>query len=92
MNEDMSVERAIQILDPTHREHYSSIEIVNRACRMGMEALKKQIPMEPDDGDSDMDGWAACPGCGEYVAHPDGHEVTYCRYCGQAIKWEDDDE
>ncbi len=37
----MKVERAIEILDPEHRERYDSIEPVNEACRMGMEALKK---------------------------------------------------
>lgn len=36
----MTNERAIEILDPEHREHYESIETVNEACRMGMEALK----------------------------------------------------
>ena len=36
----ISIERAIEILDPEHREHYESIDPVNEACRMGMEALK----------------------------------------------------
>ncbi|MCD8008469.1 MAG: DUF551 domain-containing protein [Clostridiales bacterium] len=36
----MTIDRAIEILDPEHREHYDSIETVNEACRMGMEALK----------------------------------------------------
>ena len=34
-------ERAIEILDPDHREHYESIEPVNEACRMGIDALKR---------------------------------------------------
>lgn len=38
----MTIDRAIEILDPEHREHYDSIETVNEACRMGMEALKAQ--------------------------------------------------
>lgn len=37
----MTPERAIQILDPDHREHYESIDPVNEACRMGMDALKR---------------------------------------------------
>ena len=37
----MTIERAIEILDPEHREHYESIEPVNEACRMGIEALKE---------------------------------------------------
>lgn len=36
----MTIERAIEILDPEHRENYESIEPVEEACRMGMEALK----------------------------------------------------
>lgn len=37
----MTIERAIEILDPEHREHYESIEPVNEACLMGIEALKE---------------------------------------------------
>lgn len=37
----MEVKRAIEILDPEHREHYESIDPVNEDCRMGMEALKR---------------------------------------------------
>ena len=37
---NMTPERAAEILDPDHREHYDSIEPVNEACRMGMGALK----------------------------------------------------
>lgn len=37
----MKVERAIEILNPEHREHYESIDPVNEACRMGMEALER---------------------------------------------------
>lgn len=37
----MTIDRAIEILNPEHREHYESIDPVNEACRMGMEALKR---------------------------------------------------
>lgn len=37
----MTNERAIEILDPEHREHYDSIETVNEACRIGMRAIKE---------------------------------------------------
>jgi hypothetical protein len=36
----MKIERAIEILDPEHREHYEGLEEVNEACRMGMAALR----------------------------------------------------
>ena len=37
----MTIDRAIEILDPGHREHYESIDPVNEACRKGMEALER---------------------------------------------------
>lgn len=37
----MTNERAIEILNPEHREHYDSIETVNEACRIGMNAIKE---------------------------------------------------
>ena len=36
----MKIDRAIEILDPEHREHYDDLEEVNTACRMGMNALR----------------------------------------------------
>lgn len=42
-------ERAIEILNPAHREHYNELpdgmEQVNEACQMGMEALQIIFPM-----------------------------------------------
>lgn len=37
----MTIDRAIEILDPEHRENYDGMDEVNEACRMGMEALKR---------------------------------------------------
>lgn len=37
----MEISREIEILDPAHRERYESIDPVNEACRMGMEALRE---------------------------------------------------
>ena len=37
----MTIDRAIEILDPEHRERYDSLDEVNEACRMGMEALER---------------------------------------------------
>ena len=44
----MTIERAIEILDPEHREHYESIEPVNEACRMGIEALKENVKLRKE--------------------------------------------
>ena len=37
----MTIDRAIEILDPEHRENYNGMDEVNEACRMGMEALER---------------------------------------------------
>lgn len=42
----MKIERAIEILNPEHRECYQSIEEVNEACRMGMHALESMKEMQ----------------------------------------------
>ena len=38
----MTIDRAIEILNPEHREHYDGMDEVNEACRMGMEALERE--------------------------------------------------
>ncbi len=91
----MKIERAIEILDPEHREHYKSIEPVNEACRMGMDALKKQIPQEPNyisdgyapDGTEVYD-IAQCPECShEFDEGVNDWGSNYCPNCGQRLDW-----
>lgn len=51
----MEIERAVEILDPEHRERYESMEPVNEACRMGMKALERMVPRPPHpDGDEQI--------------------------------------
>ena len=45
----MTNERAIEILDPEHREHYESIEPVNEACRIGIAAIKRVKVLESEN-------------------------------------------
>lgn len=93
----MTTERAIEILDPDHREHYESIEPVNEACRMAISALEKQIPIKPDRMTYDLlvkDGWDyACPVCGCAVGEnryvKESQEDDFCSQCGQALDWSD---
>jgi uncharacterized protein YdhG (YjbR/CyaY superfamily) len=41
----MTIERAIEILNPEHRERYEDIrEAIHEAHRIEIEAIKKQIP------------------------------------------------
>lgn len=89
----ISIERAIEILDPQHRERYSDLsdgmEQVNEACRMGMDALKKQVPKKPV---KDKYKHNCCPSCGWIVSYDEGwgeKYVPHCENCGQAIDWSD---
>ena len=87
----MKIERVMEILDPEHRENYDSIDIVNEACRIGIEALKKQKPLKlipPTDGECEI---SMCPNCREPIWSGEfrkyfGAEYNYCPRCGQALK------
>lgn len=89
----MKIERAMEILDPEHRENYDSIDIVNEACRIGIEALKKQMPLKlipPTEGECEI---SMCPNCREPIWSGDfrkyfGAEYNYCPRCGQALELE----
>lgn len=90
----MKIERAIEILDPEHREWYESIEPVNEACRMGMDALKKQIPKALDYEAYGYDTFgeliydiAVCPSCGRHFVLYFDEEAKFCPGCGQALDW-----
>lgn len=81
MEEKMEVDRAIEILSPEHREHYDTIEPVNEACRMGMEALEFRKPKKPYDCGATT-CYPVCPTCNKSV-----FMTKYCGNCGQAIDW-----
>lgn len=89
----MTNERAAEILDPNHREHYESIEPVNEACRMGMEAIKKQIPTSPKKSNAGAD---LCPCCDRFLERREQKhgnlDIPYCKWCGQAIDWSEQHE
>lgn len=60
----MKIGRAAEILDPEHREQYESLEPVNEACRMGMEALQRLEPRPPhQDGNEQR----FCGQCGQAI-------------------------
>ena len=99
----MTPERAIEILNPEHREHYDSIETVNEACRMGMEAIGYRIKKKPDTdiinrgidvaGEYDIDSNYICPNCKSVVGdcEIEEHYFDYCPDCGQALDWSDEE-
>lgn len=93
----MTLQRAIEILNPEHREHYDGIETVNEACRMGMEALKIQLPQKPKSKPDEYGGtWFLCPKCSTQLGSLENRGLAsikrHCFWCGQAIDWKEDDE
>ena len=78
----MKIERAIEILDPEHREHYESIDPVIEACRMGMEALERTrwIPCSerlPENGEYVL-CWYEYFRYGDFNAMFAAYGIGYC--------------
>lgn len=62
------------------------------ACRLSVEALKKQIPMKSTDINDDY-GYFECPACGELI-YAEGarfEEHKYCLSCGQKLDWSEEE-
>lgn len=97
----MEIERAIEILNPEHRENYEEqpdgLEQIETAMRMGMEALKKQQPVKPKEFAftreieichilySENVVLSKCGHCDAVVPL----HSKYCSDCGQALDWGD---
>ena len=94
----MSVEEAIQILDPettvdavAEIEYYAGlnrekvIEKINEACEVAVAALKKQVAQPAKDEVGDRYHWTSgrCPVCNVAITA----RWDYCQNCGQKIKW-----
>lgn len=83
----MNAQRAIEILNPAHREHYESLEPVEEACRMGIAALSYRVREKPRYFPARHAPVLACKRCGSVNA--DGAQNAFCGQCGQAIDWTD---
>lgn len=93
----MTVERAIEILNPEHREHYNSIDPVIEACRMGMEALLERMNREKgceyckngaEFGYFDIRkeyGWYELYGYNIF-GEESSATIDFCPYCGRLLK------
>lgn len=89
---DMSINKAMQVLNPERQEWYNNIETFNKACLMGIAALDRDAARSPyTNGDIYI---LSCPRCGnrEYLHNVDGNPNRFCGQCGQAIDWSGDDE
>lgn len=90
----MTIETAIEILKPNHREHYESIDPVIEACRVAVSALEKQIPKKlkiKQKGNDVLD--FRCPLCDKKIISKVGERFVagskdnFCLECGQALDW-----
>lgn len=58
------------------------------AMEMGIEALKKEIPMKPIEYDSEFLHFGDCPCCQKSINDYDDWKT--CSNCGQKLDWSDD--
>lgn len=82
----MTPKRAIEILNPEHREYYDSIETVNEACRIGMDAIGYRIKKKPLAPISKLLEMGRCPNCNAALFDKN---LKFCGDCGQALDWSD---
>jgi hypothetical protein len=66
---------------------------LNEAVKTAMAALEKQIPKKPLRVEKSID--YNCPGCGQVCGYVDclsRDTPKFCIECGQALKWESEEE
>ena len=56
--------------------------------QMAVEALRKQIPQTAII----ENGFVKCPACKRYIRYPIIERYNNCPECGQALKWEGEDD
>ena len=99
----MTYEEAMKILHPdttftalAEVEYYggfngqeAKIKAVEEACLLACEALEKQIPKKPRETRCAL----MCARCGHKITEKGCKKLyrNYCKKCGQAIDWSDDE-
>ena len=99
----MTHEEAMKILHPNTTltalaevEYYggfngqeAKIKAVEEACLLACEALEKQIPKKPRETRCAL----MCARCGHKITEKGCKKLyrNYCKKCGQAIDWSDDE-
>ena len=84
----MTIVRAVEILDPEHREHYEGIEEVNEACRLGRISLSsvKGCTMTLVDQEHNVFRCDKCSELWRFEADgPDENNWEFCPHCGRRI-------
>ena len=99
----MTYEEAMKILHPNTTltalaevEYYggfngqeAKIKAVEEACLLACKALEKQIPKKPRETRCAL----MCARCGHKITEKGCKKLyrNYCKKCGQAIDWSDDE-
>ena len=91
ISDDIDIKEAIEYLsDPIGKK----IDIHEKAVKMAISALEKQIPKEPvmSNGvyDPHIDGEMKCPSCPAYDEPT--YSLNFCNFCGQKLKEVESDE
>lgn len=77
----MTAKKALELQnDVKFSEKYQGVQEYTEMLIVCKEALKKQIPRKPVEVRNEI----VCPTCKTLVG-----SSPYCRYCGQALDWSD---
>ena len=82
----MTIDRAIEIFDPDNPKTYKDAAEIEEAMRMAVEIMTRLKGVAPKIAWNGTIWWYECGGCGHEIDVGDCH----CRYCGKAVKWDDD--
>ena len=92
----MTAKKALELLnDVEFSEKYQGVQEYAEMLIVCKEALEKQIPKQPKYEDVDNIYGAikrTCTACGDVCMVSNGAKPYehYCRHCGQALDWSDD--
>ena len=85
----MTYEEAIKILTELKPIPVDGFKIIAKAYDLAIEALEKQIPKKPRETRCTL----MCSSCGHMITEKGCKKLNrlYCKKCGQAIDWSDDE-
>ena len=77
-----------------HRDDFDDVFLQDiEACKMGIQALEKQVLKKPIVKLSYICGKKYyCSKCNRYICADYDKKKSYCYNCGQALDWSDNDE
>ena len=85
----MTYEEAIKMLTELKPIPVDGFKIIAEAYDLAIEAIEKQIPKKPRETRCAL----MCASCGHKITEKGCKKLNrnYCKKCGQAIDWSDDE-